>query len=777
MLALATRMLRLMTSSALISPPPAVAAPLRRHWAVLFALGLFLLAGLAVLDDYGTSPDENAHRIHGAAALDYVVGGDDILLGLPDRHHGIAFELPLQFVERALSLDDSRAIYLARHLLIHFSYLTGGLFIYLLTTRLFESRLVALLATLLFLLHPRLYAHSFVNTKDIPFLSMFAVTLFLAHRAFRKDALWAFALLGAGVGALISIRIMGAMLFPAILGMRGLDLLGASVHSERKLALMSSIVFILAAALTVYMASPYSWDSPPTRLGEALAGAVRYPIEVAETFRGAAISSLEVPPDYALTWFSITSPPVALLLGAIGAGALLWRWRSRWARGLANTRLRFGLFITGCFVGPVVGAIILDSTLYNGWRHLYFLWAPFSLLVAFGMRWLASRIAQPFPRALVHGAAGVGAATAAISITLLHPNQYVYFNFSEDRITADRLGERYVLDYWGLAAFGARGHLLSGEPSVATIQYRPDGEPKFRTLAQSDRARIRIAHPALAEFSVRMSRPDPNEDTLYVQETYNNVLAALVREHPEENPFLDVYEMTVSVEPLVRSAFDLYSSDRKLIYVREPCVTDDIEGAFFLRFYPTDPDNLPDDLHRFGYEEVSFRFLSNGALFDGRCVGQIPLPDYPVLNVHSYQYYAYANKLYWDVLFPLDAAEHYAAYASAATRAPDVRAAFDLHLDEEARTLTYVKDPCALSDVERRFFTHIRPVRVDDLPEDRRMLGFDNLDFIFLTRGVVFDGKCAAILPLPEYEVASVRTGQFVSGEDEVWEATVPFEE
>lgn len=777
MLTLATRMLRLMTSSALISPPPAVAAPLRRHWAVLFALGLFLLEGLAILDDYGTSPDENAHRIHGAAAINYVFGDDDVLLGLPDRHHGIVFELPLQFVERALSLGDSRAIYLARHLLIHLFYLTGGLFIYLLTTRLFESRRVALLATLLFLLHPRLYAHSFVNTKDIPFLSMFAVTLFLAHRAFRKDALWAFALLGAGVGALINIRIMGAMLVPAILGMRGLDLLGASVPSERKLALISSIVFILAAALTVYMASPYLWDSPPTRLAEALAGAARYPIEIAETFRGAAISSLEVPPDYALTWFSITSPPAALLLGSLGAGVLLWRWKSHWARGLANTRLRFGLFIVGCFVGTVVGVILLGSTLYNGWRHLYFLWAPFSLLAAFGLRWLTSRFAQPVPRALVYGAVGVGAATAAISITLVHPNQQVYFNFSEDRVTADRLSERYVLDYWGLAAFGVHGHLLSGETSVATIQYRPDGEPKFRTLAQSDRTRIRIAHPALAEFSVRTSRPDTSEDTLYIQETYNNVLAALVREHPEENPFLAVYEMAISVEPVVRSAFDLYSRDRKLIYVREPCVTDDLEGAFFLRFYPTYPDNLPDDLHGIGYEEESFHFLAHGALFDGRCVGQVPLPDYPLLNIHSYQYYAYANKLYWEALFSLDATEHYAAYESAAARVPDVRAAFDLHLDKKARTLTYVKDPCALSDVEHRFFAHIRPASVDDLSEDRRLLGFDNLDFKFLTRGIVFDGKCAAILPLPEYEIASVRTGQFVSGEDEVWEATVQFEE
>ena len=76
---------------------------------------------------------------------------------------------------------------------------------------------------LLFLTHPRLYAHSFFNLKDLPFLSMFMVALYLTHRAFRRDAVWAFALCGAGVGLLANIRIVGLMLFPAVLGMLALD--------------------------------------------------------------------------------------------------------------------------------------------------------------------------------------------------------------------------------------------------------------------------------------------------------------------------------------------------------------------------------------------------------------------------------------------------------------------------------------------------------------------------------------------------------------------------
>ena len=64
---------------------------------------------------------------------------------------------------------------------------------------------------------------------------------------------------------------------------------------------------------------------------------------------------------------------------------------------------------------------------------------------------------------------------------------------------------------------------------------------------------------------------------------------------------------------------------------------------------------------------------------------------------------------------------------------------------------------------------------MDDLPEERRASGFDNLDFAYLTRGVVFDGKCAAVMPLPGYEIERLRTGQRSRGEGEIWEAELRF--
>ena len=762
------------SSSFLVSPPPAVAAPLRRHWAVLFALGLFLLAGLAILDDYGASPDENTDWFHASATVDYVLGNSEAILQLPDRTYGMGFRLPLAFAERG-ALGDVRALYLARHVITHLFFLSGGLFAYLLALRLFNSRPTALAVMLLFLLHPRLYAHSFVNVKDIPFLVAFIIALFLIHRAFKRDNLWVFALLGAGVGMLMNIRVVGALLIPAILAMRGFDLLTASGPYERKRVMASGLAFVLAGILTLYVAWPYLWGDAIDRFVESFAHLSRYDAIFDFLFRGAMVSSGDLPADYVTAWFSITAAPHALLLACIGMLALAWRGGARLSVSLRNTRLRFGLLLVGCFALPIAAVILLQSNLFGDWRHLYFLWAPFSLIGAFGLHWLSNALAWARLRAVVYGAAGVGAAAAALSMALIHPNQQVYFNFFEDRVTPDNLSERYVLDYWSLASLGLHNFILREETLPATIGFSGGARASLNMLPERDRRRISVVNPALAAFSVRMARPDPGEDAVYVEEVYENALVALVREEPGENPFPAVYEAVISEDPVVRSGFDLYLADGMLVYVKEPCSMADIRGSFFLRFYPLTMNASTNEHRGIGYEEVSFHFLMEGSIFEGKCVGRIPLPRYVTLNVRAYQYYGYANELYWEALFPLDAAEHYAAYESVMTRAPRVRAVFDLHLDEEARTLTYVKDPCELSDVERRFFAHIRPVRADDLPEDRRMLGFDNLDFIFLTRGVVFDGKCAAILPLPEYDIASVRTGQFVSDAGEIWKATVPF--
>ena len=84
------------------------------------------------------------------------------------------------------------------------------------------------------------------------------------------------------------------------------------------------------------------------------------------------------------------------------------------------------------------------------------------------------------------------------------------------------------------------------------------------------------------------------------------------------------------------------------------------------------------------------------------------------------------------------------------------------------RTLAYVREPCAEEDVSARFFLHLNPVDRNDLPEERREFGFDNLNFAFAHWGSWRDGRCIAVHPLPDYPIDSVATGQFTE-RGEVW--------
>ena len=118
------------------------------------------------------------------------------------------------------------------------------------------------------------------------------------------------------------------------------------------------------------------------------------------------------------------------------------------------------------------------------------------------------------------------------------------------------------------------------------------------------------------------------------------------------------------------------------------------------------------------------------------------------------------------------------AYEEMVSTEPAIRADFDVYLMEN--TLVYVKEPCARADIEALFFLHLHPVDVNDLPDHRRQYGFDNLDFSFDEHGVISDVKCLARIPLPEYDIARITTGQFVHEEDgfhDIWEGMILWRE
>ena len=109
---------------------------------------------------------------------------------------------------------------------------------------------------------------------------------------------------------------------------------------------------------------------------------------------------------------------------------------------------------------------------------------------------------------------------------------------------------------------------------------------------------------------------------------------------------------------------------------------------------------------------------------------------------------------------------------------PAIRSDFDVYLIENK--LIYAKEQCVEADTAATFFLHIAPIDVDDLPADRKQYGFDNLDFRFRWHGEIVDGDCVATVPLPDYDIGAIRTGQYVrvdGGYQHLWEGEIDLTE
>ena len=744
-----------------------VARRLRRHWALVAVCAFFPLAGALALDDYGFPWDQFAQRPIGKAALDYLAGdGERAFEQLPgphDHYYGALVEAPLILAERALGLEKTIGEDIpGRYFLTHLLFLAGGVCCYLLVLRLFGSRLLALIAAVLFLLHPRIYAHSFFNSKDVPFLVAFMVSLSLIHRAFRRETLGSFILCGVGVGLLINLRVMGIVLFAAVLALRGLDLLLAGSADGRKRALLTGGGFALAAALTLHASLPVLWTDPAGRFPEMLREFSAHVNPSYNLFRGQWLFSRDGPPfDYVPVWVAVTTPPATLLLAAAGAVALAWRALASPRDSLRHGPVRFGLLLIALPVATTVAVVVLESNLLDSWRHLYFLYAPLLLLAVFGLQGLVSSARGRWFRAGAYALAGAAIAVALVSMVRIHPHLHRSFTFLADRAAPGRLESTYTVQTWGTAAarnlFAAiaadhpSGTLfISGvnsprrlfpgnrERFVFTNDFRSGGR-NFRELRDGERCPARLAGT-------------------YVARHYGSVYHCVV----DPTAYFDAYRRAaLASEPLFRSWFDAYRLGTVMVFVRDDCSADDLTRQFFLHVYPVDGRY---QLERDIDGQHDFNFRERGARIDGDCVAVAPLPGYPIAHIRTGQYTA--------------------AHAEASRRAvaeaePRARSRFDvwLTIDAVGPLLTYVRGECSAADAAARFFLHVEPAGRGDLPRHREGHGFNNLDFSFPEHGVQLeDGSCVVTVPLPGYPIAAVRTGQF-DGTGQLWAAAFAFPE
>ena len=735
----------------------------------LLICALFLLAGLALAGDYGVNQDERRQREIATVNLNYILGqdpADNPVIKPSDRFYGVAFELPLLLAERLPGMADYHYVHRLRLTLTHLFFIIAAFCCYRLAYHLGGNRLIALLALLLFLLHPRLYAHSYLNSKDLPFLSMFVIALYLLERAFRRDTAGAFILMGIAVGLLTNLRIAGIMLLPAALALRGLDLFHAADWPERRGILLTAGLFLVAAGLTFYAVTPHAWANPISYLAASFALTVNHPNVVPVLFQGEWILSDQLPPHYIPAWFSITTPPLAMLLGLVGIAALLARGLARPRAVFRNNRLRFLFLLMACFLPPPLAAVLLGSDLFNGWRHFYFVYGPFCLLAAMGGGWLLAALCRQRRRRVgMYGLAGLGLGLVLLQMAQLHPLQYSYFNFLVDRVTPEYLRTQYRLDYWELAFRNGLEDLLKrhpGETLVALVE-----ENHRETLPAAARRRLPRGGGRNADYELTLfdpSRPDLAFNSAYRRFYHNTLVAVRPLDAARMTPaavaaYRELYRQARAGEPISRGDYAVYLDDKRLTFVRENCPADSPDAWLGAKVFPHNPETYPG----FRGNRPYVAYGNQRVRLGDTCLAILQLPDYAqgdlILIQRNSNIPGQGEELY---SLSQPGLGELIAQGRRNQPQPAGPEAFDVFLDREGNRnrLLYAKAHCSRAEYETPVTLHLYPETLADLPFYLWQGGLDNRDFLLSIYGGRPGGECIAVFPLPDYPIAAIHTGQ-----------------
>ena len=104
---------------------------------------------------------------------------------------------------------------------------------------------------------------------------------------------------------------------------------------------------------------------------------------------------------------------------------------------------------------------------------------------------------------------------------------------------------------------------------------------------------------------------------------------------------LDVRQLVAEAgNPIIRSDFDVYLNDRRLIYTNEHCGASDFDNTFFLGVFPVEAADIPESRRPHGFENLDFDFADYGFRVGERCFIVRDIPEYPIKRIHAGQFIA-----------------------------------------------------------------------------------------------------------------------------------------
>jgi hypothetical protein len=495
-----------------------------------------LAAGLASFRDYGVSWDERVQRKYGQEIHAYVAEGDRELFTDRHRYYGPVFEITLNAIERAAGLEDTRSVYLMRHLVTFLVFWVGVGFFYLLCSRCFRSWKLGLLGAAFLVVSPRIFAHAFFNSKDVPFMAVFIVGVYTLLRFLdARNTRWAL-IHGAVCAVLVDIRIIGILLVVLTVLMTANQARLAGLRGSLRGLVPALAAYLAILAGLVVAMWPTLWHDPARNFIRVFEGMRNFPWEATVLYAGSYVWSTSLPWHYIPVWIVISIPLSLVLMAGAGLAAAA---RSLAGKG-GGLGSREAFIVLFWLLVPIGYSIASDAVLYDAWRHAFFV---FPALIVMGLAGLslvlkliesrAKGAARRIAQAAVLVAIAVNLAAAGAFMIRNHPHQNVYFNSLVGGIRGAE--GRFELDYWGLSCRRGLELILrnSQAPRITVNAATPPGRYNADILKPEDRSRlVFVSEPRDAAYYItnfRWQKADELPSPIYAVTVDGVAIAAVYR--------------------------------------------------------------------------------------------------------------------------------------------------------------------------------------------------------------------------------------------------------
>lgn len=472
-----------------------------RHYSyVIFFLVSILCVfyGAWMIPKIGISWDEPFQRDTGILAWRYVFKNDQSIMTHKDRWYGTGFELVLVAVEYAFRPVGSRAVYLLRHIV---TYLYNSIGIGMLCVWIalsFKNRMYGVMAVLFFLLSPRLSADMTYNSKDSVFLTAISIAYILYAYYASKPSVPRSICVGLAAAYATSIRIVGCFFPVSILVMLVWDMMARKVRVQQGI---TTVYILLVWGIGTYIMWPVLWHDPFGEFIRAFSAMRQFPWEGLVLFRGEFLQASKLPWYYIPWWIGISTPISLLALSIVGVGVAIVR-----AKDTVIARIALIWFWV-----PLCGVLVLRPVMYDGWRHMYFLYPAMVVFAVFAFDWMRKTFSYGV-RLGIWIFIGIEMVSILLFIMRTDPYQYIYVNWFAGGY--EKAKAMYDLDYWGLTLFDGIRYVADNDSSEHIIVYAPNtvGDPIAYMLPENDRRRIVITDsPKEAGYFIGNYRWYPSE--------------------------------------------------------------------------------------------------------------------------------------------------------------------------------------------------------------------------------------------------------------------------